>query len=193
MVKNGRFRQDLYYRLATFPVQVPPLRERKEDIPAIAEHFLRKIEDGCQQIPLSSRVIEILLSYDFPGNIRELRNIIERAVILAAGDSITEEHLTIDKNPHQVLNNELSDLDIDDFPKPQQPAYPYSPPFSRQGNKPKKARKPDLETVKRILDFHNGHRLSAAHELGISERTLYRYLQKISQLEQQNNERSGKF
>ena len=185
MVKNGRFRQDLYYRLATFPVHVPPLRERKEDIPAIAEHFLRKIEDGCQQIPLSSRVIEILLSYDFPGNIRELRNIIERAVILAAGDPITEEHLTIDKNPHHVLSSELNDLDIDDFPKPQQsPAYPYSP-VSPRGNKPKKARKPDLETIKRTLDFHNGHRLSAAHELGISERTLYRYLQKISQMDQQ--------
>ena len=187
MVKNGRFRQDLYYRLATFPVHVPPLRERKEDIPAIAEHFLRKIEDGCLHIPLSSKVIEILSSYDFPGNIRELRNIIERAVILSAGDPITEEHLTIDKNPHHVLSNELNDLDVDDFPKPyKSPVFVHSP-VSQHRNKPKKSCKPDLETVKRILDFHNGHRLSAALELGISERTLYRYLQKISLMEQQQN------
>lgn len=190
MVKSGQFRQDLYYRLATFPVHVPPLRERKEDISAIAEHFLRKIEDGYLQIPLSSEVINILSSYDFPGNIRELRNIIERAVILAAGDPITEEHLTIDKNPHHVLANELDDLDVEDFPKPYQHpthSHPNSLPVytgKAENSGKSKSRKPDLETIKRTLAFHNGHRLSAAQELGISERTLYRYLQKINKMEQ---------
>lgn len=188
MVQNGQFRQDLYYRLATFPVHVPPLRQRKEDIPAIAEHFLRKIEDGFIHIPLSSDVINILSSYDFPGNIRELRNIIERAVILAAGDPITEEHLTIDKNPHHVLANELDDMDVEDFPKPYDSLSPHRRPVvsSAYSNKSGKrtSRKPDLETIKRTLAFHNGHRLSAAQELGISERTLYRYLQKIHKMEQ---------
>ncbi len=184
MVKNGQFRQDLYYRLATFPVYVPPLRERKEDISAIAEHFLRKIDDGHLHIPLQSDVAAILCSYDFPGNIRELRNIIERAVILAAGDRITEEHLTIDRNPHQVLDNELDDLDVDDFPKPfnryrNTPAPASSPPPALK----RKSRKPDLDTIKRTLEFYHGHRLSTAQELGISERTLYRYLKKIEQLE----------
>ncbi len=181
MVKNGQFRQDLYYRLVTFPVHVPPLRERKEDIPPIAEHFLRKIESGAQYIPLPSAIIEILFSYDFPGNIRELRNIIERAVILAAGDPITEEHLTIDKNPHHLYTDEFDDLDIEDFPKPyrsQRATGLYKP------NKPVKSRKLDLETIKETLNYFNGHRLSAAQELGISERTLYRYLQKINQMEQ---------
>ncbi len=192
MVQNAQFRQDLYYRLATFPVYVPPLRERKEDIPAIAEHFLRKINDGHLHIPLPNDVIEILSSYDFPGNIRELRNIIERAVILAAGDKITEERLTIDRNPHQVLENELDDMDIDDFPRP------HSIPFKShqtahhkshdlgitpQAKHKKKSRKPNLDTIKRTLEFHNGHRLSTAQELGISERTLYRYLKKIEQIE----------
>ncbi len=143
-------------------------------------------------IPLPNDVIEILSSYDFPGNIRELRNIIERAVILAAGDKITEEHLTIDRNPHQVLENELDDMDIDDFPRP------HSIPFKShqtahhkshdlgitpQAKHKKKSRKPNLDTIKRTLEFHNGHRLSTAQELGISERTLYRYLKKIEQIE----------
>ncbi len=178
MVANGRFRQDLYYRLATFPVHVPPLRERKADIPAIAEHFLRKIEDGAQHIPLRSDIINILSSYNFPGNIRELRNIMERAVILSAGSPITEEHLTIDKNPHHILNNGFDDVDVEDFPStPQQTATSIEQIASVTAVKP---RKPDLNTVKATLERHHGHRLSAANELGISERTLYRYLQKIN-------------
>ncbi len=175
MVANGTFRQDLYYRLATFPVFVPPLRDRKADIPAIAEHFLRKMEDGGQHIPLQSDIINTLSSYNFPGNIRELRNIMERAVILAAGDRLTEEHLTIDKNPHHILNYEYDDMDIEDFPNTLQ--------SSQKGNSPpliKTSRKPDTATIMRVLEQHNGHRLSAAQELGISERTLYRHLQKIN-------------
>ena len=186
MVNNGTFRQDLYYRLATFPVYVPPLRERKADIPAIAEHFLRKIEDGAQHIPLQSDIIDVLSSYNFPGNIRELRNIMERAVILSAGDRITEEHLTIDKNPHHILNNEFDDMDIEDFPSHLHKTQTSVGSAPAGISTTKKTAKPDLETVKRTLKFHNGHRLSAAQELGISERTLYRYLQKIAKMEQNN-------
>lgn len=181
MVSEGNFRQDLYYRLATFPVHVPPLRERKADIPAIAEHFLRKMEDGAQHIPLPSDIIEVLSSYDFPGNIRELRNIMERAVILSAGEFITEEHLTIDKNPHHMVNNGFDDVDVEDFPTPSYAPHALSLPKQNQG----KPRKPDLETVKQTLERHHGHRLSTAQELGISERTLYRYLQRISKMEQE--------
>jgi len=181
MVHSGQFRQDLYFRLATFPVHVPPLRERKEDIPAIAEHFLRKIEGGSQHIPLTNHMIEILSSYDFPGNIRELRNIIERAVILAADDPITEEYLTIDKNFSHALTDEFDVLEVEDFPKPFRSPSTAIPPGTI--TRPKKSRKLDLETIKQTLDAYNGHRLSAAQELGISERTLYRYLQKISQME----------
>ncbi len=192
MVSEGTFRQDLYYRLATFPVHVPPLRERKADIPAIAEHFLRKMEDGAQHIPLPSDIIDVLSSYDFPGNIRELRNIMERAVILSAGEFITEEHLTIDKNSHYVSTNGFDDVDVEDFPTP---AYNASlmhretqsllRPHSATNPRQAKPRKPDLATVKQTLERHNGHRLSAAQELGISERTLYRYLQRINKVEQE--------
>ena len=86
-VEAGRFRLDLYHRLAVFPIQVPPLRERREDIPILAAHFLEKIcaRSNLPRPRLRQRDIEVLQRYDWPGNVRELQNVIERAVILARG------------------------------------------------------------------------------------------------------------
>jgi len=86
-VAAGRFREDLYYRLHVFPIQVPPLRERKDDIPSLAKHFadLSVKELKCPKPRLTRAAITRLLGYDWPGNVRELRNVIERAVILARG------------------------------------------------------------------------------------------------------------
>jgi len=83
----GRFREDLYYRLSVFPIQVAPLRERREDIPLLAQHFVKLcVKEMCAAKPRLTRAgITQLQGYDWPGNIRELRNIIERAVILAHG------------------------------------------------------------------------------------------------------------
>ena len=89
-VDAGRFREDLFYRLNVFPLRIPPLRERKEDIPLLVEHFVQKFAlkmgKSAQKIPLS--VIQALERYDWPGNIRELENIIERAVILSRSDTL---------------------------------------------------------------------------------------------------------
>jgi transcriptional regulator with GAF, ATPase, and Fis domain len=86
-VAAGRFREDLYYRLDVFPLQVAPLRERKEDIPLLATHFVELLvkELDCPKPRLTRADIETLQGYDWPGNIRELRNVIERAVIIAGG------------------------------------------------------------------------------------------------------------
>ncbi len=176
MVQQGQFRQDLYYRLATFPVHIPPLRERKDDIPSITEHFLQRIEGGSRHIPLSPDLLETLIAYDYPGNIRELRNILERAVILAADDPISEIHLTIDSGSHRTIMDLYDNVEVKDFPV-HKDRHETSPAL-----KIAKTRKPDMETVKQTLQRHNGHRLSTALELGISERTLYRYLQKIEQM-----------
>ena len=85
MVRNGEFRSDLYFRLNVFPVQLPPLRERREDIPALIEHFVdilgRRVGRQIDSIP--DETILALCSYDWPGNIRELQNLIERALILS--------------------------------------------------------------------------------------------------------------
>jgi transcriptional regulator with GAF, ATPase, and Fis domain len=89
-VAAGRFREDLFYRLNVFPVQVAPLRERKEDIPLLAQHFIQLSarELGCAQPRLTHAGAVRLQGYDWPGNIRELRNVIERAVILARGGAL---------------------------------------------------------------------------------------------------------
>lgn len=95
-VQAGRFRADLFYRLNVFPVQIPPLRSRHEDIPLLAEHFLKKFhaEYGKKTLGLSDRALEACLQYAWPGNIRELENVIERGVILAdSNESISVEAL----------------------------------------------------------------------------------------------------
>jgi transcriptional regulator with GAF, ATPase, and Fis domain len=86
-VAAGRFREDLYYRLNVFPIEVPPLRERMDDIPLLAKHFveLSAKELKCAKPRLTRAAVTMLQSYDWPGNVRELRNVIERAVILARG------------------------------------------------------------------------------------------------------------
>jgi DNA-binding NtrC family response regulator len=92
---NGEFREDLFYRLSVFPIQLPPLRERKEDIPALAYHFLDKYNKraGKSINRLAPKVLEMLLDYEWPGNVRELENVIERLVIITEGDAIDPRNL----------------------------------------------------------------------------------------------------
>ncbi|HEB75774.1 MAG TPA: sigma-54-dependent Fis family transcriptional regulator [Nitrospirae bacterium] len=95
MVKAGTFREDLYYRLAVFPIHVPPLRERREDIPLLAYHFLRKYAEelGREVTNISAEAMRVLTSHGWPGNVRELENAIQRAILLADGTTITPETL----------------------------------------------------------------------------------------------------
>ena len=93
MTDEGRFREDLFYRLHVINVQLPPLRERKEDIPLLVHHFLRKYgsENGKGNLELSPEALDLLMDYDWPGNVRELENVIERAVVLSAGPRIASD------------------------------------------------------------------------------------------------------
>jgi DNA-binding NtrC family response regulator len=95
-VEAGRFRDDLYYRLNVVPICLPPLRERREDIQALAEFFLRRYaqEDNKRVKSLTAGALKVLLDYDWPGNVRELEHDIARAVVLCQGDQLTEEMLT---------------------------------------------------------------------------------------------------
>jgi nitrogen regulation protein NR(I) len=94
-VREGRFREDLYYRLNVVNITMPPLRERREDIPALAGHFLGKfaLETGKRVERIDPKAMEMLVHYDWPGNVRELENIMERAVVLEKGDTITPASL----------------------------------------------------------------------------------------------------
>ena len=95
LIKEGQFREDLYYRLNVFPIELPPLRARKEDIPALLQHFLEEYAKRYNKsLPsFSTAAFDILLRYDYPGNVRELKNIIERAILLCSGNNIMPEDL----------------------------------------------------------------------------------------------------
>jgi two-component system response regulator PilR (NtrC family) len=96
-VMAGRFREDLFYRLAVVPIRIPPLRERKGDVPLLVEHFLKKYSAlfGKEVQRISSYALKVLMDYDFPGNVRELENIVERGVALESSNIILPESLTL--------------------------------------------------------------------------------------------------
>ena len=169
MVTEKTFRNDLYFCLTAFPVEVPPLRERKDDIAALAEHFLSEIDGGSAHNPLSEEIIEELFKYDYPGNVRELRNIIERESILANLGAMGPEHLIFEQFTYINSNSEvvnspgdqtvtgLNDHDV----------------LSRSHGRHSKDR------ILNALKQCNGNRSLAASMLGVSERTIYRYVKKL--------------
>jgi len=150
MVERGSFRRDLYYRLSVFPIHLPALRERRGDIGLLAETLLARLAPGRAYV-LSEAARARLQAYDYPGNIRELRNIIERAMLMADGDTLLEEHL-----PPELKSDEAAGMpDVDDI-VPLETA--------------------ELRYLQWALAHHDGDRKSLAAQLGISERTLYRKL-----------------
>lgn len=104
-ISEGRFREDFYYRLNVVPVHIPPLAERREDIPALAEHFVARFA-AERRIPtpvFATDAVAALQTYDWPGNVRQLRNIVERTIILAPGERI--DHIEVDMLPQEIVND----------------------------------------------------------------------------------------
>ena len=159
LVREGKFREDLYYRLNVVQIRVPPLRERKEDIPLLANTFLKEIceRDGKAFRPLSPEAMETLLRYDWPGNVRELKGAIDSGVTLATGKQIT----------------------IRDLPLTVRGASAGLTP--REGGSEDLVNIHDNETrlIMRALDESGGNRTEAAKKLGISRRTLHRRLKEL--------------
>jgi transcriptional regulator with PAS, ATPase and Fis domain len=149
MVERGSFRRDLYYRLSVFPIHLPALRERREDIALLAETLLVRLAPG-RAYTLSEAAKTRLQAYDYPGNIRELRNILERAMLMADGGTLLVEHL-----PPELA----SDAAI-------MPGIDAIVPLETA----------ELRYLQWAQAHHGGDRKSLAEQLGISERTLYRKL-----------------
>jgi len=151
-IQEGRFREDLYYRLNVVTVDVPPLRQRREDIPLLADFFLKQYAEKNRR-PIEGftpRATDLLMRHDWPGNVRELENIIERAVIMARGEMITPMEFPIDL---QNLDEDLKASRIDLTP----------------GRSLKEVEK---VVILRTLEEVEGNRTHAARILGISRRTL---------------------
>lgn len=158
MVRDGSFRADLYYRLAVFPLRLPPLRERQEDIPLLAEALLARVAPG-RGLMLAPDALAWLLQHPFPGNIRELRNLLERASLLCDGDRIQPEHLWLDALAQPAANPD---------------GHFHSPLLPLTGL--------EQRYLAWALASHAGDRASLAAALGITERTLYRKLAALGDL-----------
>ena len=170
-VNQGTFRADLYYRLNVVPVVLPALRERREDIPLLLEHFLKESNRlNARLVRLSSPVIELLCNYQWPGNVRELQNLIERLVIMTDGNTIT-----------------LHDLPSYMTAEPESPAAsPFSPPGITQpapqagelsatnlpNERPKLLKEMEKEEVVAALLRHGWIQARAARELGLTQRQM---------------------
>lgn len=128
MVKNGTFREDLYYRLTVFPISIPPLRMRKKDIIPLAFSFLEKLNQKYQlKKYFTDLSMQLLHEYDWPGNIRELKNIVERAIIISPSDAIKPENLHIHSASKPIViikDNEFSDNTKNSLPPP--PEFPIN-------------------------------------------------------------------
>jgi transcriptional regulator with PAS, ATPase and Fis domain len=151
MMASGAFRRDLYYRIAAFPIHLPALRERREDIPLLAKTLLGRIAPG-RSLQLTEAAMERLMQYGFQGNIRELRNLLERAKLLTDGDSIDERH----------------------FPAGSAPGTNTIPPTDEEILPLEEI---ERRYVQRALQQLGGDKRELARRLNISERTLYRKLE----------------
>src|SRR5947207_3493920 len=161
MIKNDDFREDLYFRVNTFEIRLPPLRERRPDIPALARHLLsRAARRPIEQVAelLTPEAIDVLLEHDWPGNVRELANVMEHAYIIAGGQPITPEHL-----PHHIRPM-----------PPGPPTLTLTPAPSTPIPSARTLREIEMEHVLRVLEKHGGNKPAAAAELGISLKTLYK-------------------
>jgi transcriptional regulator with PAS, ATPase and Fis domain len=161
-VSEGRFRMDLYYRIAVAAINIPPLRERSEDIQAISEYFLEKLSSrhGLQQQSLDGGAIEILNRHDWQGNVRELRNVLERAILMSTGPVLTKESL-----PEELRRSSVAD------------SIKANSASSRLDMK--SLEQVEKDAIISMIERLGGNMTAVARELGIAKSTLYVKLKKF--------------
>ena len=157
LIKKETFRDDLYYRLNVVKIELPPLLKRREDIPLLISHFIDKfkIKMGKSIEDVSKDVLNILMEYDYPGNVRELENIIEHSCVMCQGTRIRTAHLPPEFNPRSeklIVDEEVSRPPLESFEK---------------------------QLIQETLEKHNGNKLLTAEELGLHRSTLWRKMKKF--------------
>jgi transcriptional regulator with PAS, ATPase and Fis domain len=160
-IKDKLFREDLHYRLKVIPLHIPPLRERRDDIPLLVAHFIERFNRELgKQVPVpADDVMELLVRYDWPGNVREMRNVIERALLLDAQDELLVSHL-----PAEIRGNATMDIPT---VRPAAAAAVVTGAFF-----PKTLRDMERIQIERTLEETRGNKSRAAAILGISRQTL---------------------
>ena len=164
-VRQGMFREDLYYRLSVVPIELPPLRDRREDVLPLAQHFIRKYnEENGRQVSeqIAPEVLSLLENYSWPGNVRELENAIERAVVIAPGDEVSRE----------CLRPEIADPQAARAVVREGTGASASIDVGRGVNFYDEVRRFEIDLIRRALDQTGGHQSRAARLLGMNPTTL---------------------
>ncbi len=177
-VQEGRFREDLFFRLNVIPIKLPPLRERKEDIPLLTQFFLKRIceREGIEEKKFTSQAIKALLNYPWPGNIRELENFIERVVILSENNIIGIEDLSLSTLSSKLQIRESLTEDKDMLIK-----YLSLPQISENGIELNKLLKEiEVYYLKKALEISKGVKTKAAKLLGLNRTTFIEKLKKYN-------------
>lgn len=158
MVAQKTFREDLYYRLNIVKLNLPPLRNRKEDIPLLVNHFLKKmiLKTGKNITGISDDVIALFMTYDFPGNIRELENLLEHAFVICRRGEITVEHLPVEFREAVIVSKDGGNISLQNH-----------------------FRQSEASIIKEALKRNRGSRRQTARELGIDPSTLWRKMKRI--------------
>jgi PAS domain S-box-containing protein len=161
MVRQKTFREDLFYRLNIVKIELPPLRKRKEDIPLLTDHFIKKmnLKTGKKIKFVSNDIIRMLMLYDFPGNIRELENIIEHAFVMCRGETLELEHL-----PNELRESVMTAS------------------FTKKPSLHDRFKKSEEDIIKDALQRNLGKRSATANELGIHPSTLWRKMKQFGLL-----------
>ncbi len=171
LMKNGRFREDLFYRLNVFPIELPPLRERRQDIPLLLQYFMQQKgrELGKPQIDMEPEAVDLFTGYDWPGNIRELENIVTRLIILAADGLITRSMVAANlqntpTTPAEYFTDEQ--LTWEQLNRAKQQATARA------------VERVEREFLEKLLKKYDGKVMAAVNDLGLNKSTLYRLIQK---------------
>ncbi|MFP8781309.1 sigma-54 interaction domain-containing protein [Hydrogenophaga sp. RWCD_12] len=161
LIAEGKFREDLYHRLSTFPIQLPPLRERRGDMALLAPALIERVA-APRRLGLSPAALARLEAQPFPGNVRELRNLLERTALMCDGDVIEAQHVD-----EAIATGRLPG-------RPEPAAAPRAPATAGE-----ELREAGREVLRAIVAAHQGNRAALAAKLGISERSLYRKLKSL--------------
>ncbi len=184
MVEAGDFRQDLMFRVNTFEIHLPPLRERAADIPELAQHLLKRLRPHLRtsDVAFTPEAIEKLQLHDWPGNVRELANVIEHASILSDDLPITADSL-----PEQFSSRRLRIDSASSLPAPRvaesKPQLTTQPLTTNQVSAPISLRDLEMQAIYQALERNGGNKPKTAEELGISLKTLYNKLNQSQNLE----------
>ena len=178
-VAANRFREDLYWRLNVVPIHIPPLRERKEDVPELAAHFLNYYNESNDRyvVHIQPQAMELLKNYDWPGNVRELQNYVERSVVMADGDELTVDLLpdvVVNGNVGSKSRNRRVDLEQLTFEVVEQGLSEAGP--SEDALHAKIVNRIERELIAQVMISCNNVQTKAAAKLGINRNTLHKKL-----------------